>query len=143
MSLTRKQSALVHVAKKQIGLTDDEYRGLLRAYGGVDSSRDLDTAGLNAVLRKFEALGFASASAAADVPEYGLRYGMATPEQVAFIRSLWSEYTAGQGDDRSLGKWLARIFKVSDIRFVTYDIAPKAITALKAMVKRQEAGPVA
>ena len=136
MPLSRKQTALIHVAKKQLGMADDDYRAILRQEAGVDSSRDLNSHGFEAVLRRFEALGFTSS---ARPPQFGERHGMASPAQVDFLRSLWRQYTNGQGDDRSLGKWLQRTIKVSDIRFVTYGDAFKAITALKAMVKREAA----
>ena len=55
------------------------------------------------------------------------------------LRALWSEYTDGQGDDLSLGKWLERTFKVSSIRSLPQEAAPKAITALKAMKAKKAA----
>lgn len=134
MALSRKQTALLHVAKKRLALEDADYRAILRQEAGVESSRALDADGFKAVLRRFEGLGFVPSSRRTDL---GWRVGMASPEQVGFIRSLWKQYTKGEGDDRSLGKWLQRTVKVSDIRFVTYGNASKAITALLAMVKRE------
>ena len=137
MALTRKQTALIHVAKKQLGLGDDDYRAVLLHEAGVDTSRELDNDGFTAVMRRFQALGF---KPSADPPSYGgNRPGMATPAQVAYIRSLWKEYTDGTGDDRSLGKWLQRTVKVSDLRFVSYGAARKAITGLRAMVNKKKA----
>ena len=105
MALTRKQTALIHVAKKRLGLGDDDYRAILRHEAGVETSKGLDADGFTAVMRRFQALGF---KPSANPPTYGDRAGMATPAQVAYIRSLWKEYTDGIGDDRSLGKWLQR-----------------------------------
>ena len=134
MALTRKQTALLHVAKKHLSLEDADYRAILRQEAGVESSRALDADGFKVVLRRFGELGFVPSSRRADL---GWRVGMASPEQVGFIRSLWKQYTKGEGDDRSLGKWLQRTVQVSDIRFVTYANASKAITALLAMVTRE------
>lgn len=136
MALTRKQSALVHVAKKQLALSDADYRAILMHAAGVGSSRDLDGEGFEAVLTRFLALGF---TPSAKPPTYGERWGMASPGQVAHIRSLWEEYTDGEGNDRSLGKWLFRIAKVSDLRFLTVTGARKAIAGLRAMVERKRA----
>ncbi len=137
MSLTAKQSRLLHVVRRQLGLADDDYRAILWQEAGVESSKDLDAWGLEAVLRRFEALGFEpTAGAPRNAPELGWRLGMASPGQVAFIRSLWRQYTKGEGDDRSLGKWLERTYKVSALRFLTYKDAGRAITALRAMVRR-------
>lgn len=134
--ISRKQTALLHVARKQLGMAEDDWRAVLWQEAGARSSRELDTGGFEAVLRRLEALGF---ERPARPRGFGHRLGMATPEQVGLIRSLWTEYTDGEGDDRSLGKWLAATFKVSDIRFVTKDQAQKAITALLAMKQRQAA----
>lgn len=134
MALSRRQMALLHVAKKQLALEEDDYRAILRQEGGCDSSRALDADGFKAVLRRFRELGFMHGSRR---PDLGHRAGMASPDQVRFIRSLWRQYTGGEGDDRSLGKWLQRTVKVSDIRFVTYGTASNAITALLAMVRRE------
>ena len=137
MALTRKQTALIHVAKKQLGLGDADYRAVLLDAAGVDTSTDLDNDGFDAVLKRLKALGF---KPSADPPSYGNRAAsMATPAQVAYIWSLWKEYTDGTGDDRSLGKWLQRTVKVSDLRFVSYGAARKAITGLRAMVNKKKA----
>ena len=136
MALTRKQTALIHVARTQLGLSDDDYRTVLLHEAGVETSRDLDNDGFDAVMARFKALGFRPAAAP---PAYGRRAGMATPVQVAYIRSLWQEYTDGAGDDRSLGKWLQRTVKVSDLRFVSFAAARKAITGLRAMVEKKKA----
>ena len=105
MALSRKQIAMIHVAKKQLGLCDEDYRAILLHEAGVDTSRDLDSDGLDAVMQRFKVLGFKPSTTA---PYYGKRAGMATSAQIAFLRSLWAEYTDGEGDDRSLGKWLQR-----------------------------------
>ena len=137
--LTRKQLGLVHVAKKQLGLEDEDYRAILRLEAGVNSARDLDAAGLEAVMWRFKELGFKHS---ADPSYYGDRAGMASPGQVAYIRNMWANYTDGEGTDRSLGKLLDRVAKVSDIKFLTTGGATKAITALRAMVARKaEKGP--
>ena len=43
--LTHKQLALVHIAKKQTGMTETEYRDLLSSFG-VSSSKDLPLSAL-------------------------------------------------------------------------------------------------
>lgn len=136
MALSRKQTKLLHVAKRQLGLSDDDYRAILDQEAGVASSKGLDNDGCDRVLRRFLALGFKPSAAP---PSYGHRAGMATPAQVGYIRSLWKEYTDGAGDDRSLGLWLDRTVGASDIRFVSFGAARKAITGLRKMVERKKA----
>ncbi len=136
MALTRKQTALLHVAKARLGMDDAAYREILRQEAGVDSSTRLDADGFEAVLARFQALGFEPPARAAG---FGRRLNMASDRQVAYIRDLWSEYTDGEGDDASLGKWLEHTVKVSDIRFVGYRQASRAITGLLAMRRKKAA----
>lgn len=60
--ISREKIALIHVAKTRLQLDEDDYRSLLRAEGGVDSSRDLDEAGFERLLKRFQKLGFVSTS---------------------------------------------------------------------------------
>lgn len=58
MSINNRQKALLHVAKTELRLDDDDYRALLYAEAGVESSKDLDLQGFERVLARFEQLGF-------------------------------------------------------------------------------------
>ncbi len=55
---TPGQLALIHVAKKQLGMDDADYRALLMRAAGVDSAEALDRRGFETVLAEFERLGF-------------------------------------------------------------------------------------
>jgi phage gp16-like protein len=133
--LARNKAQLVQVAKRSLGLADDDYRTILRRAAGVESSTELDDTGFGAVMDLFARLGFQSTSAAAN---FGRRDGFATAGHVATIRRLWTAYTAAQGDDASLGKWLESHWRVSALRFLTAEQAPKVIAALKAMERRRK-----
>ena len=52
-----KLLALVHIAKKEIPLSDDEYRDVI-AYWGVKSSADMSNPELEELVEYFESLGF-------------------------------------------------------------------------------------
>lgn len=132
MQISRKQLALVHVAKTKLGLSDNEYRSALVHISGVPSSKELDKEGFEALMGFFEYLGFAPLAKGG--PDYGKRPGMASFAQIELIRALWAEYTQhAYRDEDELNKWLLRYFKVSSLRFLTMDKARKTITALKAM----------
>ncbi len=51
------QLALIHVAKKELALSDEDYRAILGQYG-VNSSKDLTMAGFEKVMTHLERLGF-------------------------------------------------------------------------------------
>lgn len=136
MPLTRKQLALIHLAKKQLQLDDEDYRALLKAAAGVASAKELDKAGFDRVMECFEGLGFQSSRRPRT---FGKRAGMATPAQVDYIRSLWQQFS-GRDDEKSLNRWLEHWFGVSSLRFADSHVAGQALTALKAMVGRQKKG---
>jgi hypothetical protein len=126
--------AILHVARKQLGLDDDAWRGLLRGVAGVESSRDLSPAGFELVMARLAGLGFVSTSPLKPLPA---RRGMASPAQAQLMRHLWGVYTDGQGTEASLGKWLHGHFKVSALRFVDTGLAPKVIAGLRHMLERK------
>lgn len=48
----------IHIAKKQLNLSEEEYRSILIGRGGADSAKDLDHLGRKRVLEYFEQRGF-------------------------------------------------------------------------------------
>jgi hypothetical protein len=133
MTISKKQKAILHVAKSKLSLSDAEYRTALVHVAGVTSSTELDKAGFEAMMGLFEYMGFAPLTRQGQ--DYGARAGMASFAQLELIRTIWTEYTDHTGED-ALNKWLLRTFKVSSLRFLRKDAAQKAITALKAMKSR-------
>ncbi len=132
MTVTNPQKAILHVAKKDCKFTDEAYRSALAQIAGVTCSTELDRDGFEAMMGFFDYCGFKPAEAKG--PNFGVRHGMASWAQIELIRSLWRELThrANQGEDE-LNKWLLRFFKLSSLRFLKKEMAPKVITALKAM----------
>lgn len=151
--VSRQKIALVHVAAHQLGMADADYRALLMGAAGVRSAGDLNAAGFDAVMRRFEALGFAKgkarragapvaapAAAPAPVPpQYGERRGMATPAQVDTIRGMWRTWYEGseEASARALRHWLEGHYHITDLRFCDVATAQKALEGLKAMNARK------
>ncbi len=133
--ISKKQIALIHVAKRDLGLTDDEYRSVLALYGDCESAAELDFIGFSSVMKYFTACGFRSSWTKRT---YGSRPGMATPAQVDLIRSLWCEYVGKvDANDAGLNNWLEKHHKVTALRFVSSEKASKVIYALKKMASRK------
>lgn len=131
--MTPKQIALVHLAAKRLGFDEDLYRTILKVHGGVESATHLDNPGFERVMAYFTAHGFRS-----DWTErtYGKRPGRASPAQIDMIRALWRQWS-NDPDDTALNRWLERSYGVSTLRFLTPNIAAKAINGLRAMTKRK------
>ena len=137
MTMTNKQLAILHVAKAKLKLPDAVYRSALVQIVGIESAKDLDQAGFEAMMGYLEYAGFRPLQPNGE--DYGHRPGMATFAQLELIRTLWREYTRGVGDADSLNKWIAHSFKVTSLRFLRMHDARKAIVALKSMKARQAA----
>jgi hypothetical protein len=135
MTLSRQQTAILHVAKTKLGWDDDTYRLALVRIAGVTTSKDLDQAGFEAMMGFMEHMGFRPLAKGG--PRYGNRPGMATFAQLELIRELWRElHDQDVCDDEHLTGWLLKYHKVSSMRFLTLDMARKVIVALKAWKAR-------
>ena len=88
--LSREKIALIHVAKKELGWSEEVYRHVLRDHGGVDSAKDLDEMGFDRVIKHCKAMGFwitrkftqERPRDAGDLP---------TPAQLKVIEHLWTD----------------------------------------------------
>lgn len=134
MAISKRKIGLLHVAKQRLGLSEADYRQVLRDAAGVSSARDLDEDGFKNVLARFQSLGFTTSI---ERRNYGHRAGMATPEQLEYIRGLWRQYASGH--DSGLEHWIEHDFGVSALRFLDQPTAGKVLTALKAMTTRNAA----
>jgi len=134
MPLPRSKIAVLHVAKKQLGLNDDAWRDLLARVAGVTSSTDLDEHGFEGMMQVLESAGFKSDFAKENLGNLR-RWDMATAPQVALIKDLWSELHGGELDETALDRWLAR-FGADALRFLNRHQGRKAIAALKSWKAR-------
>ena len=58
MAINKGTLSKIHIAKQQLAMDDDIYRGLLARVAGVRSAKELNERQAGAVLREFERLGF-------------------------------------------------------------------------------------
>ncbi len=56
--ISKEKIALIHVAKKELGWSEEVYRHVLRDHGGVESAADLDEMGFDRVIKHAKAMGF-------------------------------------------------------------------------------------
>lgn len=56
--ISKGKKAQIHIAKAQLGLTEEDYRALLARTAGVSSSKDLTDRNVGAVLHELRRLGF-------------------------------------------------------------------------------------
>lgn len=135
MLIGSQKKALLHVAKAQLHMVDEDYRAVLERSAGVQSASQLDETGFARVMAEFERLGFRSTKSRT---QGSRREGMASPAQVGRIRSMWHDYT-GRDNDLALGRWLETHFHVSNVRFLDATRASKAVAVLVKMCAKKRA----
>jgi len=59
--IDNRKKAVIHIAKAQVGMSDEEYRDLLGSVG-VESSKDLNNTTFSKAMNQFEKLGFQTTS---------------------------------------------------------------------------------
>lgn len=129
----RSMLAKIHVAKKQLALAEDDYRQILLDEAGVGSAADASEAGLKAVLRRFEGLGFKP------LPKKGTP-GAAQHPVARKARALWiSLYHLGVIENRSekaLEAFAKRQLGCERLVWADQSQGHRLIEALKAMATR-------
>lgn len=129
--ISARKKAIIHVAASQLGMDKDTYRDFLHAHGGVKSSKDLDQAGFDSVIKAFIKAGFKKKATR--------RPGMASEGQLSKIREIWVR-TARNPIPQALHLFLRNRFRVSHERFLSKRKAQDVIEALKQMQRRISPG---
>lgn len=125
--------AAIHVAKKGLGLHDDDYRAMLKAEGGVDSSRDLDDAGARRVMLWFENHGFTGTNSRKGTA--GDRRPIVQKARALWI-SLWQLDEVGDRRDSALDAFARRTTGKDTLHFCTNGEAGQVVEALKSWMGR-------
>jgi len=130
--------SLIHIAKKDSGITDDAYRILLDGAAGVDSAAKIEYEHqFNAVMKAFENLGFKSTARSGGRktrPQWTDEWG-GTEDQRAKIEVLW-QACARNKTEKALRAFIKRIAWVDHPRFLNVVLARKVILALEAMARK-------
>lgn len=134
---------LIHIAKTQVGLSDEDYRAVLESTAGKSSCSDMTLFELDEVLKAMKKLGFRVKKL--ETKEVELGWDTAK-EQMDYIKGMW-ELVARDKSDRALYKFIKRITGAAHPRFMNKKDAQKVIIALRKMMAdaglnpdRKEAG---
>jgi hypothetical protein len=134
MQNQKSRLAIIHLAKKQLGLDDDAYRAILSG-AGVASSKDIKSEGqFNLIMAAFTNLGFVSTGRISSVKykrsAAGTNPSMISNPQEEYIRGLWVLASRAK-DEKSLRRIVKRIGKTDDISFLSRRSASAVILALR------------
>lgn len=115
--LDNKKLAVVHIVKKELGLSDSDYRRILQKVAGVDSARELDYKGFRKLMNYF-----------VRSDHYRINsFGM-TIKQKMFIDKLSRDL---DWSDKHLRNFMNKYYGKSDVKKLTKKEASKLIESLK------------
>lgn len=140
----RAELGKIHLAVKQLGMEDGDYRDMLERVAGSRSAGDLSPAARGRVIEELKRLGFRDRKAQ---PKRAGRRPIAEGEMQGKIRALWlSLYHLGEVDDPSeaaLAAFVARMTKrevppagVQALQWLDGHTANLAILALRGWCER-------
>jgi phage gp16-like protein len=137
--ISAQKLKLIHVGRRELGLTEEAYREILRHHGGVESSKDLDDEGFKRVIDCLKALGFwVRRSFEQEKPrDPG---ALPTIGQMKVIAHLWvdlSEYLAGANRTQFQRAFYQDALKIPALGPQTRAQANKVIEVLKQRVQRK------
>lgn len=137
----RSDLAAIHIAKKDLGWSDDEYRDILWTVCNVRSSAELDMGGRRRFLAHLQSCGWTSPRGRSEAANKGKPW--TRPQRL--IWSLWQQLgDAGRvehRDRKALEAWLHRYTGVQKVEWLNRHQQQLAIEALKAWLARPMAMP--
>jgi len=131
MALSKKQIALVHVAKNQLGLDETEYREMLRSLYGVSTSKALDNEQLEDLMHRFKAAGFRPAHSSARTSGMHRKPASSRERQLGKVAALLADMSLPWRYADSIA---ARMYGIPRVRWLEHEQLTAVISAL---VKKQ------
>ncbi len=131
----RRDLAMIHIAKKQIYLTDEAYQDILFNVAGVRSSKFLDEKGIKDVLQYLKECGFRPVHKSAKAS------GMHIPpakDKGIYLAKIGSLLTALEKPWSYADAIARHAFRVDKVRWLTSDQLRKVMIMLINYQKKQE-----
>jgi hypothetical protein len=119
--MDRRKLALIHIVKKELNLSDEEYHRILREEAGVESSKDMTEEGFRRLMRYL-----------VRSRRYVLNRNGLTMRQKLYIEHLRN---ALAWDAEHMLNFLHKYFKQANIAALSRVEASNAITALKHILE--------
>jgi len=136
--IDRSKIALIHTAKRQLGMAETDYRALLLREGGVKSSSDLTLEGFDAVMAEFKRFGFAYAkSQRKPKGAGGTAPNHPTPAQWRLMEDRARQVGYSGLTDPRFISWIKPRGKVDHPKFLDMEGARSVIAALGNWIERK------
>ena len=121
--MDKKKLALIHIIKKELNLSDQEYRNILKEAAGVSTAKDLTPEKFRKLMNYFVR------SKHYRINPYGL-----TIKQKLYIKFLGSQL---KWDQAHLGNFINKYYHKPDIDNLTRKEAMHLIESLKGVLQHQ------
>lgn len=121
--LDKKKLAAIHIVKRELGLSDRQYRDRLERITGVRSAKDLDDRGFRKLMTYFVRSRY-----------FRDRREGVTFRQKMYIRGLQEQLN---WDETHFVNFLKKYYKKSDIHTFSRKEAAKVIESLKNVLKHE------
>ncbi|WP_176724160.1 regulatory protein GemA [Desulfoplanes formicivorans] len=122
--------AKIHIAKKDLGLSDDAYRAILAEVGGAESAGDLDSYGLTRVVAHMRKLGFE--------PRRSKQNGALPADKASQIKRIWAQcYSLGRPVPEYADGLARKMWGVDRVVWCSHDQL-QSMTAALAYQQRRE-----
>jgi hypothetical protein len=121
--LDKKKLAVIHIVKKELNLSDMEYRKILKEISGVETAKDLDEEGFKKLMHYF----------------VRSKYYQLNPQGLTLKQKLYIQYLAEDlgWDKIHLSNFMRKYYGKSNILDFSKKEAIKLIEALKNIKKHQ------
>jgi len=124
--MDRKKLALIHIIKKDLKLSDEEYKGILLATAGVESARDLTQEGFRKLIHYF-----------VRSKHYTINKNTLTIKQKMYIKHLL--FDLGWDFDH-FTNFLTKYYHKTRIDWLTKKEASHVIESLKHIIEHRNTG---
>ena len=123
--IEKSQIVKIHVAKSQIGLSDENYRGILSGFvtssgKPAESCKQLNYDQAEVLLNKFVELGFKQKRSGKPLKYEDLAnrdYKFASPKQLRMLEAMWMD-NAREKNESAFTKFINRISGKNHISFI-------------------------
>ena len=122
--LDHKKLAVIHIVKKELAVSDQEYRDTMEKVAGVRSAKELDDAGFQRLMRYF-----------ARSDHYRSRREGITFRQRMYIKHLMEDLA---WDATHCANFLKKYYKTADIGTLSKKEGSKVIESLKHILAGRE-----
>jgi len=137
----KKELAIIHIGKQQLGLDDDVYQSLLWTAGRVKSSADLDSYGRSRMIKLLQQRGFVMTTSAGKpgnkYPGHPGGVGADREKLIGKVEALLADMTLPWSYADSIAQ---QMYKVDRVRFCTGQQLIGLVTALTKRQRKIEEG---